>query len=568
MCDAVSITGVERMPSGSTLPQPTCAATFVIGRAEVARPQHAAVVRVERVHRVVLGRGEHAPVEDERLCVDRGVERSLPGLVRGKQLRLGRVVARALRVAVDDRPGRAGEGRRGSGGEHQCERGGENGRAAETHSGKSGALGGGENVTPGYPARRHVEIEVTMPLSSTDHYTIISADCHAGASHETVPGVPRRAVSRRLRRLAGKYRNPFSDLRGNRRMRNWDDELRNSQLEADGIVGEVVFPNTVPPFFPSFVLFARPPKPDEYEHRLAGIRAHNRWLADWCARFPERRAGIGQIFLNDVDDAIDDVNWINEHGLRGGVLISAIPPDVDYVKPLYDPVYEPLWSVCEDLGVKVNSHGGTGLPNYGKYAVADLLYITEVSFYSQRPFVQLLLSGVFERHPRLQFVMTGDGLRVAAADARTLRPAHQEDQHDRVDGRAALHRRAQAAAARERLLPPELLGRRQPARTGRRAARDVIGLDKFMWGSDYPHDEGTWPFTREHLRQLFHDTDPGSCSSCSQATRPGSTTSRSTRSRRSPTEFGPTVAELSRPLDVLPEHPNEALLKAVGGTRP
>ena len=40
------------------------------------------------------------------------------------------------------------------------------------------------------------------------------------------------------------------------------------------------------------------------------------------------------------------------------------------------------------------------------------------------------------------------------------------------------------------------------------AARDVIGIDKFMWGSDYPHDEGTWPFTREHLRQLFHDTDP------------------------------------------------------------
>ena len=30
-----------------------------------------------------------------------------------------------------------------------------------------------------------------------------------------------------------------------------------------------------------------------------------------------------------------------------------------------------------------------------------------------------------------------------------------------------------------------------------------LGLDRFMWGSDYPHDEGTAPFTREHLRQLF-----------------------------------------------------------------
>ncbi|MDQ1458703.1 MAG: hypothetical protein QOI08_187, partial [Actinomycetota bacterium] len=208
-----------------------------------------------------------------------------------------------------------------------------------------------------------------MPLSSTDHYTIISADCHAGASHETYREYLEARYLDDFDAWRGKYRNPFSDLRGTRRTRNWDDELRNAQLEADGIVGEVVFPNTVPPFFPSFVLFARPPKPDEYEHRLAGIRAHNRWLSDWCARFPERRAGIGQIFLNDVDDAIEDVAWIAGNGLRGGVLISAVPPDVDYVRPLYDPVYERLWSVCEDLGVKVNSHGGTGLPNYGEYAV-------------------------------------------------------------------------------------------------------------------------------------------------------------------------------------------------------
>ena len=40
------------------------------------------------------------------------------------------------------------------------------------------------------------------------------------------------------------------------RIRNWDDERRFSDEEADGVVAEVVFPNTVPPFFPSFILFA------------------------------------------------------------------------------------------------------------------------------------------------------------------------------------------------------------------------------------------------------------------------------------------------------------------------
>ena len=36
----------------------------------------------------------------------------------------------------------------------------------------------------------------------------------------------------------------------------------------------------------------------------------------------------------------------------------------------------------------------------------------------------------------------------------------------------------------------------------------MMGADRFMWGSDYPHDEGTGPFTTEHLRQVFHDADP------------------------------------------------------------
>ena len=140
--------------------------------------------------------------------------------------------------------------------------------------------------------------------------------------------------------------------------------MRNGQQDDDGIVGEVIFPNTVPPFFPSFVLFAPPPKPEEYEHRLAGIRAHNRWLEDFCGQFPERRAGIGQIFVNDIDDAIEDVKWIKEHDLRGGVLLPPVPPDATWLKPLNHPDYDRLWAVCEDLEVPVNCHGGVGGPSY------------------------------------------------------------------------------------------------------------------------------------------------------------------------------------------------------------
>ena len=57
-------------------------------------------------------------------------------------------------------------------------------------------------------------------------------------------------------------------------------------LEADGIVGEVLYPNTVPPFFPRSGLSALVPTAADYELRLAGLRAHNRWLAEWCAEYP------------------------------------------------------------------------------------------------------------------------------------------------------------------------------------------------------------------------------------------------------------------------------------------
>jgi hypothetical protein len=36
-------------------------------------------------------------------------------------------------------------------------------------------------------------------------------------------------------------------------------------------------------------------------------------------------------------------------------------------------------------------------------------------------------------------------------------------------------------------------------------ARTVMAPGRFMWGSDYPHDEGTPPFSRETLRAVFHD---------------------------------------------------------------
>jgi len=392
-----------------------------------------------------------------------------------------------------------------------------------------------------------------VPRRDDDHYTIITADSHAGGSHAQY----REYLDERYRddfdAWRGEYKNPYRDLGDQRKLRNWDDELRNDQQQADGVVAEVVFPNTVPPFFPSFVLFARPPKPDEYEHRLAGARAHNRWLVDFCGAFPERRAGVGQVFLNDVDDALEEIRWIKEHGLRGGILLPNIPPDVDWVKPLYDPCYDPVWELCQDLEVPVTVHGGTGNPDYGPYPVSMLLYITETPFFSQRPLTQLILSGVFERFPRLRFVMTEIGCAwvppLLARLDETIRSIRDTgatgeirygDEHVlRKDASEYFHQNVWMGVS----MPG-------PADV---AARHEIGIDRFMWGSDYPHDEGTHPFTREHLRSRFADVDPAEVTK--MLTDNAAVLYGFDVEALAPLgqRFGPTVGEVRTPLDDVPD---------------
>lgn len=396
-----------------------------------------------------------------------------------------------------------------------------------------------------------------------DHYTIISADTHAGGSHAQYREYLDPAYQEEFDAWRGRYKNPYKDLKDtDLRIRNWDSARRWADQEADGVVGEVLFPNTIPPFFPSFVLFAPPPSDEDYPRRLAGIRAHNRWLADFVAEYPERRAGIGQIFLNDIDDAIADVRWIKDHDLRGGVLIPNIPPDVKWIKPLHHPDYDPLWAVCEELEVPVHSHGGTGAPEYARTPSSAVLMIAEVPFYSQRPLIQLMVGGVFERFPRLRFAITESGC------------AWIPGLLERLDYLLSGIRRNGAIGelrfSDDVILPLSAteyfernvwVGMSQPSHQD---AAVALSYDNghFMWGSDYPHDEGTGPFTREHLRQLFAGTPEPALRRLLAGNAAGIYGFDLAALEPLADQFGPKVGELSTPLDRLPDHPNEALLKA------
>ncbi len=395
---------------------------------------------------------------------------------------------------------------------------------------------------------------------SPDRYTIISADCHAGANHKTYREYLDPSFHDDFDAWRGKYKNPWSDLRDtDLRVRNWDDDRRDTDLLADGIVGEVVFPNTVPPFYPGFVLFAGPPKDEDYAHRRAGLLAHNRWLVDFCNRRPGQRAGVGQIFLNDIDDAIEDATWIKNSGLRGGVLLPNVAPDVKWVRPLYDPEYDRLWAELQDLDVPVTLHGGTGSPNYGAFPATPSVMIAEVMFYSLRPFVHMLLSGVFERFPRLKFVLTENAAGNIASVVDDLDRVVASIQKGSMGELKYRDEDKLPRLASEYFAQNCYIGASMPGPQDMKV-RHLLPDDRLMWGNDYPHDEGSAPFSSESLRLALAGMDEPERRRVLSENAAALYDFDLAQLDALAAVHGPLVSELAEPLTELPENPNTALL--------
>jgi predicted TIM-barrel fold metal-dependent hydrolase len=340
-------------------------------------------------------------------------------------------------------------------------------------------------------------------------YTVISADGHAG---NTVTGYRSYLEARwhdDFDAWAREFVNPFQDLSAPNADRNWNSDRRLRETEADGIVAEVLFPNTVPPFFPSNGLTAGLPSRTEYERRWAGLRAHNRWMADFCQQVPGRRAGTVQILLNDVDDALAEIRWARDAlPTFGGVLVPGVPPNHPDVAPLFHARYEPIWALCEDLDIPVDHHGGTGVPDFGLDARGRAMMLVELPWFAHRALWHLIFAGVFERHPRLRFVLTEQGTGWIPGGLRTL-----DWFYDRMTTEGAAEQMfGGAACAALSLRPSEYFARScyvgaSFMRPAEAEMRHDVGVERLMWGQDYPHSEGTYPYSREALRASFAAID-------------------------------------------------------------
>ncbi len=361
-------------------------------------------------------------------------------------------------------------------------------------------------------------------LDGLDRYLLITADSHAGPDPEgygpylekkwqdDYKGWLDRSVenAKIMKQVMGKRSigvDGDPDVFG---YRNWDSARRLEETESDGVVAEVIFSNTSPPFAPTMISeFGEAEVGADLERRWAGIQAHNRWLADFCAEVPHRRAGICQIFLPLVKESVEEIRWAKEAGLSGGVLLPGAAPGSG-IEPLYAPAYEPIFAVCEELEIPLNHHAGGNTPDFGPYLPQSLaMFMLEVTWWAHRSLWHLMFSGVFERHPKLQYILTEVGTSwvtdtLAKLDGFYDRMKYNDQCSEFIFGGPTV--------AKMSLKPSEYFERQVhlgasflPA--GDCALRHDIGIDKIMWGSDYPHVEGSYPYTREHLRLSFAGVD-------------------------------------------------------------
>ncbi len=366
---------------------------------------------------------------------------------------------------------------------------------------------------------------MTGPLEDLDRYLLITSDTHAGPEPRMYqPYLEKKWLDDfkgwvdqcdEMKKVMRKVMGPRSigvdgdpDVDG---PRNYDSTRRLAETEADGVVAEVIFTNTAPPFAPRlFIEFGEPGIGDDHERRWAGLQAHNRWLAEFCAEAPGRRAGICQIFLPNIEGSVEEIRWAKENGLTGGVLLPGAPPGSG-MTPLYAPEYEPIWEVCDELEMPINHHAGGAAPDFGTYLPqSTAMFMLEVTWWSQRALWHLIFSGVLERHPNLQLVFTEVGVGWAP---RVLEELDSYYRRMKYETETSEHVFGGPAVKDLTLLPSEYFARQchlgasfLPPKDC--DARHEIGIDKILWGTDYPHTEGSYPYTRESLRLTFEGVDP------------------------------------------------------------
>lgn len=277
------------------------------------------------------------------------------------------------------------------------------------------------------------------------------------------------------------------------RARASDPVQRRADQERDGIEAEIVYGI----LGISRGLFGGKGLTD---HALLSevYRAYNEYIAEFNRTMPGRYFGLGCLPNHDAQAAADEVRRCASLGLKGATIVpwgSAMP--------VWHEMWEPVWATAEALDFVITFHvfeGGAATVGSAvnvKHPVSAGAWTTVAPMQLDEILVSVILAGVCERHPKLRLVLGESGIGWIPYLLERLDDTWEE----RLTDDCPLS-----------MLPSQYFKRQiyatfQKDFHGVRAMAE-IAPDNVMWGSDYPHRDGTWPFSQKVVEEQFRNVDP------------------------------------------------------------
>lgn len=254
--------------------------------------------------------------------------------------------------------------------------------------------------------------------------------------------------------------------------------LRLQDMDRDGVYASVIYgPN----------LFGMPIADPVL--KAAVLAAYADWGSDFNRHAPDRLAVLPVLPTHTPQAAVTELQRVAKLGHRGAIISP-------FEFRCSDPEWDPLWSAAEDTGLPISFHIGHGT---SQVRVAPQSW--ELAAFSavgpmqlDEPLAMMIYSGVLERHPKMRLVLAESGIGWLPYFVRRMDQAGEKHVPKAKDYQlkakpSEIFARQVIATFEEEPLGPTLI--------------PLLGADNFMWASDYPHPDSTFPNSRAAIAEAF-----------------------------------------------------------------
>ena len=249
---------------------------------------------------------------------------------------------------------------------------------------------------------------------------------------------------------------------------------------ADAGEDPLAFPNAV------LALFHVPDK--DIRERI--FRIYNEHIADVQERSHGRLYGVGLINWWDPRGARRTLSELKSLGLK--TFLMPLNPGTDANGDVIDfssTAMSEVWDAIEEAGLPVTHHIGESQPKCPSEvnSVAVAMMVNIDSF--REMFSRYIFGGILDRHPQLRIGWFEGGIAwvpPALQDAEHVLASYRHMLKDHPQHEVRYYWDTHMCAS----FMVDCLGLQQI---------DEIGIDKVMWSSDYPYNEGTFGYSERSL---------------------------------------------------------------------